>query len=105
MIGRVPSQAPARKTTSHSSPLAACSVAIVTPPQVLAGEAGGNLVLVASDAPLPVQALAARAAEHDEPSTVVAREQGERFAGSAPVLTDDDAPVDQLLTPYRAAPR
>ena len=77
-------------------------VAIVTPPQVLAGEAGGNLVLVASDAPLPVQALAARAAEHDEPSTVVAREQVERFAGSAPVLTDDDAPVDQLLTPYGA---
>jgi SAM-dependent methyltransferase len=58
-------------------------VQVLAPAEVLAGESGGNHVLVASDRPLGVAGL-----------------DGEEFAGDAQVLTDDDAPVDQLLTPY-----
>ena len=79
-------------------------VALMAPPEVLAGEEGGNLVLVASDAPIPADALAQRSSRRQEPTAVVGREGVDDFAGEAQVLTDDDAPVDQLLTPY-SAPR
>jgi len=75
-------------------------VALLAPPDVVAGDDGGNLVLVASDGPLPVDALERRAAAGDEPAAAVGRQVVEDFAGDAQVLTDDDAPVDQLLTPY-----
>jgi SAM-dependent methyltransferase len=75
-------------------------VAVYATPEALAGDGGGNLVLVASGAPLPLGALQAAARSRGE-----ALADGEAFAGDAPVLTDDDAPVDQLLTPYRAAAR
>ena len=55
-------------------------------------------MLVASDSPLPVEALLTRASGRDEPHSVIARTTVERFAGDGQVLTDDDAPVDQLLT-------
>ena len=71
-------------------------VAVLAPAAVLAGEGGGNLVLVASDAPLPLTELA-------QQGPVAGLEQTAAFAGDAPVLTDDDAPVDQLLTPYARA--
>ena len=58
------------------------------------------MVLAASDAPLPVDALDRRAVERGESGAVVGRRASESFAGRAQVLTDDDAPVDQLLTPY-----
>ena len=76
-------------------------VAVLAGPPALAGDDGGNLVLVASDRPLPVAALAGRASADSEPASVIGRAEVERFAAGAPVLTDDDAPVDQLLTPYR----
>jgi spermidine synthase len=76
-------------------------VALMALPEALDGRAGGNLVLIGSDRPLPVAELAERAAARDEPGSVVDRAGVERFAGDAQVLTDDDAPVDQLLTPYR----
>jgi spermidine synthase len=76
-------------------------VAVLAGPQALAGDDGGNLVLVASDRPLPLEALARRAGADSEPASVIGRDEVERFAADAPVLTDDDAPVDQLLTPYR----
>jgi len=75
-------------------------VGLMALPEVVEGSAGGNLVLVASDEALPVDALAERAVTRDEPSSVVGRDAVEQFAGDAQVLTDDDAPVDQLLTPY-----
>jgi spermidine synthase len=52
------------------------------------GPAPGNLVLLASDAPLP-RFAPAEARLYD----------AERFARGADVLTDDHAPADQLLTP------
>lgn len=61
------------------------------------GEVGGNVVLLASDAPIDrarLQQLAdARAVGDGVHDT-------DAFAAGARVLTDDDAPVDQLLTPY-----
>ena len=81
------------------------NVAILAPRATLDGDGGGNLVLVASDAPLPLDELRARAAERGSPDAVADVEEAAGFAGDAQVLTDDDAPVDQLLTPYRAAAR
>ncbi len=75
-------------------------VAVMAPPTAVAGETGGNLVLVASDRELPVAELAALAAARGEPGSIVGLAPAQAFAGDARVLTDDDAPVDQLLTPY-----
>jgi spermidine synthase len=74
-------------------------VAVYATPGALGGTDGGNLVLVASDRPLPLDRLRALAATRGERLGDAAA-----FAGDAQVLTDDDAPVDQLLTPYRRAP-
>ena len=67
---------------------------------VLAGEDGGNLVAVASRSPLPVDAIAAGLAERDLAWQVAEGSELDAFVGDAQVLTDDFAPVDQLLTPY-----
>ncbi len=75
-------------------------VALMALPTSLAGEGGGNLVLVASDRPLPVDRLGELAAQRGERDSVLGRAGSVEFAGDAQVLTDDDAPVDQLLTPY-----
>ncbi|HEU0102429.1 MAG TPA: fused MFS/spermidine synthase [Mycobacteriales bacterium] len=61
------------------------------------GLVGGNHVLVASDAPLPAQELAARSRARGGDDVVT---DAAPFAAGQQVLTDDDAPVDQLLTPY-----
>ncbi|HVD29042.1 MAG TPA: fused MFS/spermidine synthase [Mycobacteriales bacterium] len=65
---------------------------------------GGNLVIVASPAPLPLDALrrrlAERSAEREPALRMVAGAELVAFTGDARVLTDDFAPVDQLLTPY-----
>ena len=73
-------------------------VAVLASEAVLRGEEGGNVVLVASDRALPVEAIHRRTAMRSE--AAVGREGAVAFAGDAQVLTDDDAPVDQLLTPY-----
>lgn len=73
-------------------------VAVYATPQALEGAEGGNLVLVASDETLPRDALRALARDRAEDVR-----DGRDFAGDAQVLTDDSAPVDQLLTPYRAS--
>jgi predicted membrane-bound spermidine synthase len=74
-------------------------VAVLAPAETLAGDDGGNHVLVASNAPLDLEGLRARSGSW----SVAAEEEAVAFAGDADVLTDDDAPVDQLLTPYRVA--
>ena len=67
---------------------------------VLAGEDGGNLVAVASQRPLPAEEIAAALTERDIAWQVAGGEELDRFVGDAAVLTDDFAPVDQLLNPY-----
>ncbi|MGY2065105.1 fused MFS/spermidine synthase [Blastococcus sp. SYSU DS0619] len=69
---------------------------------VLAGEDGGNLIAVASQRPLPSAEIAAALTERDLTWQVAEGAELERFVGGADVLTDDFAPVDQLLTPYGA---
>jgi spermidine synthase len=67
---------------------------------VLAGEDGGNVVAVASRTALPVDAIAAAMAGRGLAWQVAGGQQLDDFTGDAAVLTDDFAPVDQLLTPY-----
>ena len=75
-------------------------VAIIATPTTLAGKGGGNVVLVASAEPLDVAAVTARIATWGPASaTGILADPGEveAFIGDAPILTDDYAPVDQLL--------
>jgi hypothetical protein len=55
-------------------------------------------VLLGADRPLPATAIQARLGTR---ATVLADPDGLRdFVADAPLLTDDYAPVDQLLTPF-----
>ncbi|MFD6753351.1 MULTISPECIES: fused MFS/spermidine synthase [Micromonospora] len=72
-------------------------VALVAPPEALAGERGANFLIVASDAPLPLAALRARLDADNEPVSLLSGGDLTDFVGDALVLTDDYAPVDQLL--------
>ena len=75
-------------------------VALLADPLVLAGEDGGNLVVIASDAPLDVGAAVERMGERALTWDALAGDGLDAWIGDARVLTDDFAPVDQLLTPY-----
>ncbi|WDZ87907.1 fused MFS/spermidine synthase [Micromonospora cathayae] len=72
-------------------------VALIAPPAALAGEYGSNFLIVASDQPLPLAALAPRLGALNEPTRVLTGNDLTAFVGDALVLTDDYAPVDQLL--------
>jgi spermidine synthase len=74
-------------------------VAVFGPESRVNGSSGGNVILLASESPIPVDALeAANRARSDTDSVVVDPTRLDQFIGDAPVLTDDFAPVDQLLT-------
>jgi spermidine synthase len=73
-------------------------VAVIAPQRRLDGEEGGNFVLVVSDEPLPLDAIARSNAERGDDDTVATGVDLDAFIGGAMVLTDDYAPVDQLLT-------
>ncbi|MGY1609940.1 fused MFS/spermidine synthase [Geodermatophilus sp. SYSU D00700] len=75
-------------------------VLLLAPAPVLAGEDGGNLVAVASHRPLDEAALVGALRAQDSAWQVASDAEVAAFAGDARVLTDDAAPVDQLLTPY-----
>ncbi len=75
-------------------------VAVIAPPERIAGRAGGNFVMVGSDVPIDAEAIAARsAARGDDEVVVTDPAQLDAFVDGAMVLTDAFAPVDQLLTP------
>ncbi|MBI5087664.1 MAG: fused MFS/spermidine synthase [Actinobacteria bacterium] len=75
-------------------------VAVVAPPDRIAGIEGGNFVLVASDSPIALDAIAERNRHRGDDDEVVGDRAGlDAFTGDADVLTDEHAPVDQLLTP------
>jgi spermidine synthase len=67
---------------------------------VLAGEDGGNVIAVASRSPLPAEEIARALTAHELAWRVADGAELDAFVGDAEVLTDDHAPVDQLLTPY-----
>jgi spermidine synthase len=75
-------------------------VALAARPDTLAGRDGGNLVAVASDAPIDVDAWSAALAARGTGWRAVGGSVLDDWIGEAPVLRDDYAPVDQLLTPY-----
>ena len=64
---------------------------------------GGNFVLVASDQPLPTDGIRAANRARGRADALLTGEELAEFIGDAPVLTDDHAPVDQLLTPLPLA--
>ncbi|GAA4687463.1 fused MFS/spermidine synthase [Phytohabitans rumicis] len=73
-------------------------VALVGPPEALAGERGANFVIVASESPLPLDALRSRlTSTAEDPVTLLYGAELDEFVRHAKVLTDDYAPVDQLL--------
>ena len=63
------------------------------------GDAAGNFVVLASNAPLPVVEVVAANRARGADDVVLDGGELEAFVGGAQVLTDDHAPVDQLLTP------
>jgi spermidine synthase len=72
-------------------------VALVAPQDALDGEVGSNFVIVASKSPLPLDALRTRLDLVDQPVVLLEGSRLDRFVDNARILTDDYAPVDQLL--------
>ncbi|MEX1163926.1 MAG: fused MFS/spermidine synthase [Nitriliruptor sp.] len=60
---------------------------------------GGNVVVVASQAPLDLDAILVENRARGGDAAALSGSELDRFVGDAPVLTDDRSPVDQLLTP------
>lgn len=75
-------------------------VALTADPATIAREDGGNLVVIASDRPLDLDPLVEGLEAHDTGWAVISGSDLNRWVADAEVLTDDHAPVDQLLTPY-----
>jgi spermidine synthase len=74
-------------------------VAVIAEGPEISGGRGGNFVVVASAAALPLAALQERLAARGSSLEVAAGGRLAGFTGGAEILTDDHAPVDQLLTP------
>ncbi|MEU4215020.1 fused MFS/spermidine synthase [Actinoplanes sp. NPDC026623] len=72
-------------------------VALIAPQDALAGRTGSNFVIVASRSPLPLDGIRRHLDLVDEPVRLLAGAQLDEFVDGARVLTDDYAPVDQLL--------
>ena len=72
---------------------------VIAEPSVLRGRRRGNLVILASDQPLPEAALGRAAAGDPFPARVVAGEDLRRFAAAAPVVTDATTGVNTPCSP------
>jgi spermidine synthase len=77
-------------------------VGVFGPASIVAAERGGNVILLASDEPLPERAILRANEAHGgtdqlaaDPETIAA------FTDGAVILRDDYAPADQLLTRSR----
>lgn len=64
------------------------------------GGSGGNHVVIASDEPLPIDAIERANRDRRRDDRLLHGAELDDFLGDAQVLTDDYAPVDQLLTPF-----
>jgi predicted membrane-bound spermidine synthase len=74
------------------------NIAVVAPTDYLEGRRGGNFVLVASDTPLQLDDLAVALLERNNSGGILDSSDLAEFIGDAEILTDDFAPVDQLIT-------
>jgi SAM-dependent methyltransferase len=75
-------------------------VSVISSEATIEGLSGGNLVLVAGETPLDEGAVTAAIETWGEPgltAVLTERAEIEAFLGSTVILTDDFAPVDQLL--------
>lgn len=73
------------------------NVALIAPPWAIEGRSGANFLIVGSDAPLPLDRLAAGLPRLRDQAVLLRGAELTAFVGDALVLTDDYAPVDQLL--------
>lgn len=73
-------------------------VAVLAPPARFEGTEGGNAIIVASDAPLPLEAIKAGNTARGDSDVLLTGADLDAFVGDAMALTDDHAPVDQLLS-------
>jgi len=73
-------------------------VTVVAAPWDLDKLAGGNIILVGSDRPVPYAAIRRRIIANGDGNEVASVRRRDRFVGDAEILTDDHAPVDQLMT-------
>ena len=69
----------------------------------LSGNGGGNLVAIASDSPIDKSAIERGFEEQQLAWDVIDGDRLTEWIDGATVLTDDYAPVDQLLTPHPGA--
>jgi len=72
-------------------------VALFAPTNYLAGDAGGNFILVAASRPMDIDGIEAAIRARGGPEYGIERDRLARFIDDARVLTDDFAPVDQIL--------
>ena len=72
-------------------------LALIAPPGAIDGRQGANFLIVGSDAPLPLPAILAGIGTLPEEARLLTGAELARYVGDALVLTDDYAPVDQLL--------
>jgi spermidine synthase len=72
-------------------------VALFAPPHYLAGRGGGNFVLVASQHPIDVAAIETRIRSRGGSEIGIEGAELGEFIGDSLILTDDYAPVDQML--------
>ncbi|MDQ3871344.1 MAG: fused MFS/spermidine synthase, partial [Chloroflexota bacterium] len=72
-------------------------VAIIADPPSLSGRSGGNFVVVAAHRPIDVPDVLDRSRRWGDVAGVLAGKEVDDFVGDARILTDDFAPVDQLL--------
>ena len=77
-------------------------VAVLAPPDLLAGERGGNYVLAASDQPFDAARLNSLIQARGGTERAVVDGAAAGFIGDGRVLTDDYAPVDQWLARSRS---
>ncbi len=73
------------------------NVVLIAPPNRLAGEPGGNFVIAATDRDLDEARIAEAIEERGRMDVIVSGDDLTRFIGDVEVLSDDFAPVDQML--------
>ncbi|MBT8200191.1 MAG: fused MFS/spermidine synthase [Acidimicrobiia bacterium] len=73
-------------------------VAVIAPPDYFTNRRGGNFVVVASDAEIDTLAIAKELDRRDGDEVVLEALALAEWVGSARLLTDDYAPVDQLIS-------
>ncbi|NQV07174.1 fused MFS/spermidine synthase [bacterium] len=71
---------------------------VIAPPDYLAADRGGNFVVVASQTPIARTDIAQLIRERGGAELVIDGAELSAFVGDARVLTDEFAPVDQLLS-------